>query len=163
MSRPRTPVRKRHRANAPLPKFWRPKLTPSGVLDCQVIHWDLVTRFASGTAELGDLIDWIETGYTYAEMLRLLLADGLQITPEAQATMAALLDSFDALLQRYLDTGRAIFTGPELQAARAAAQVMDEIAASDRHGIGLKAALWSCERMKAINATHQPAQREQQP
>lgn len=151
MSRRTTAVVRRSRAPQPLPKFWRPKLSASGVLDCSVIHWDLVSRFASGQANCNDLVDWIETGYTYSEMLRLLRADGLAITDEARATMDALLDSFDNLLRRYQATGRAAFNGPELQLARTAAELMDQLAACDRHSIALKAALWSCERVARLN------------
>ncbi len=35
---------------AELPKFWRTPLPAVKKLDCKLIHWDLVDRFANGTA-----------------------------------------------------------------------------------------------------------------
>ena len=35
---------------AELPKFWRAPLPAVKKLDCKLIHWDLVDRFANGTA-----------------------------------------------------------------------------------------------------------------
>ena len=85
-----------------LPKFFRPKLDRTQRLDCGVIHWDLVHRFSAGTATQGDLWDWIETGYTYTQMLRLLIEDGLQVTDEAVRAVAAQLDTYPAVIERCL-------------------------------------------------------------
>lgn len=133
-----------------LPKFWRPKLTPQVQLDAKLIHWDLIDRFTKGTATSDDLWDWIETGLTYSEIMRLLIEDGTEFTEESALAIASLLDSHASVIQRYVNTGRIGFDYAELLAARAAAEVMDQLIEMDRHGIAEKAARWSTEQMESI-------------
>lgn len=133
-----------------LPKFWRPKLAPERVQTCQIVHRDLVTRFTDGSATRDDLWDWIETGFTYSQMMRLLFEDGEQFTPEAEACLARQIDIYPAVCARYRSTGRAGLSGPELQIAKDAADVMDALIAMDRHGIAERAALWSTRQMEKL-------------
>lgn len=133
-----------------LPKFWRPKLTVQAQLDAKVIHWDLIDRFTRGTATAEDLWDWVETGLTYSEIMRLLIEDGTEFTEEAAMAIAEHLDSHASVIQRYVATGRVGFNYSEMLAARAAAHVMDQLIEMDRHGIAENAARWSTEQMKVI-------------
>lgn len=133
-----------------LPKFWRPKLTPQVQLDAKVIHWDLIDRFTKGAATADDLWDWIETGLTYSEIMRLLIEDGTEFTEESALAIASLLDNHASVIQRYMKTGRIGFDYAELLAARAAAEVMDQLIEMDRHGIAEKAAIWSTGQMQSI-------------
>lgn len=133
-----------------LPKFWRPKLTSRVQLDAKLIHWDLIDRFTKGAATADDLWDWIETGLTYSEIMRLLIEDGTEFTEESALAIASLLDSHASVIQRYVKTGRIGFDYAELLAARAAAEVMDQLIEMDRHGIAEKAACWSTEQMQSI-------------
>ena len=135
---------------AQLPKFWQPKLDTTQVLDAKVIHWDLVERFTSGTANVGDLWDWIETGFTLSQMMYLLAEDGVEFTYEAQAALAEQLGIYEDVIARYRTTGRVGFNGTQLQIARAAAHVMDGLIDMDRHGIAVKAARWSMDQMAKI-------------
>lgn len=135
---------------AELPKFWRAPLPAVKKLDCKLIHWDLVDRFANGTATKDDLWDWIETGLTYSQIMTLLAADGMTFTDEAQIAIAAQLDTYEAITARFVRTGRVGFTGPELLTARAAASVMDGLIDLDRHGIAERAAHWSVEVLGRI-------------
>jgi len=150
-------VSKSRHINAPrrqwtgqLPKFWQPKLVPSQCLDAKIIHWDLIDRFVSGTATPADLRDWIETGYTYSQIMRLQAEDGTGFTPEALAAMSEQLDIYASVIARFRMTGRVGFNGPELCVARAAAHVMDGLIDIDRHGIAVKAAHWSLAQMDRI-------------
>lgn len=136
--------------HAPLPKFWQPKLDSAQVLDCKLIHWDLIDRFTTGTANVGDLWSWIETGYTYSQFMRLLVEDGTEFTQEAMQALAEQLDSYPAVIARYRNTGRVGFNGEQLAIARAAAHIMDGLIAMDRHGIAVKAAQWSIDQMEKI-------------
>lgn len=135
---------------AQLPKFWQPKLDTSQVIDAKVIHWDLIDRFTSGTANVVDLWDWIETGFTLSQMMYLLTEDGVEFTYEAQAALAEQLGIYEDVIARYRTTGRVGFNGTQLQIARAAAHVMDGLIDMDRHGIAVKAARWSMDQMAKI-------------
>jgi len=136
-----------------LPKFWLPKLDAGQQLDAKLIHWDLVDRFTSGTATHVELWDWIETGFTYSQIMRLLHEDGTEFPHEALQALAEQLDSYPAVIARYRTTGRVGFNGAQLNIARAAAHVMDGLIDMDRHGIAQKAALWSIEQMAKIRGS----------
>ena len=133
-----------------MPKFWQPKLDESQQLDAKVIHWDLVERFTNGTASQTDLWDWIETGFTYSQFMRLLTQDGVEITDEAAQVLADQLNIYEAVIARFRSTGRVGFNGEQLNIARAAAHVMDALVEHDRHGIAVKAAQWSLEQMAKL-------------
>ena len=138
-----------------IPKFWRPKLEPENQILCKVIHWDLITAFTSGTATTKLLWDWIETGFTYTQMMRLLIADGTDFTDDAIRAMNDQIDSYDGVIARHRSTGRAGFNAQELAIARAAAIVMDSLVEMDRHGIADAAARWSLEQMRSLRTTGQ--------
>ena len=133
-----------------LPKFWRPKITPTQRLNCKLAHWDLVERLATGQASADDCWDWMETGFTYSQMFRLLHEDGVEFTPEAEMAIAAQLDIYPAVCARYRRTRRVGLTGPELQIARDAAGVFDGLMDLDRHGIAVAAVEWSNQQMATI-------------
>ena len=119
-------------------------------MDCRLVHWDLIDRFTSGTADSADLWDWMETGFTYRKFMDLLAADGTEFTPEALLAVAEQLGTYEAIAHRFARTGRASFNGPELQIAAAAAAVFDELVQLDRHGFSRTAALWSIQQMSAL-------------
>lgn len=141
----------------PLPKFWRPKVAPSAQLTCQIIHWDLVTHFTNGTATAVELWDWIETGFTYTQMMRLLILDGVVFSEADQLALNAQIESYDAVIARFNKTGRIGFNGEELAIARAAASVMDHLITQDRHGIADRAGRWSLEQMRSLRSTGKSA------
>ncbi len=146
------PHRARAHAAPELPKFWQPKLSEKQKLDCQLVHWDLITRFTSCAADGADLWDWMETGFTYRKFMDLLTEDGVEFTPEASAAIAPQLAIYEDVAHRFAHTGRARFSGPELQIAEAAATVFDELVQLDRHGFARTAALWSIQQMAALLA-----------
>lgn len=137
--------------HAPLPKFWRPKLTDGQKLECKLLHWDLIDRFTAGAADKGDLWDWMETGFTYRKLMDLLRKDGTEFTPEAEAAIDEQLAIYEAVAARYARTGRAGFSAAELLTARAAASVFDSLVELDRNGLAQAAAHWSIEQMAAIS------------
>ena len=130
-----------------LPKFWRPKLSQSVRTTAQIVHWDLITRFTDGSAQVDDLWDWIETGFTYSQMARMLVEDGTEFSPEAMTAVAEQLEIYSAVIERFRRTGRVGFDAEQLRIARAAACVMDALIDMDRHGIAERAARWSVEQM----------------
>lgn len=133
-----------------MPKFWIPKVDASQALDAKVIHWDLVTRFTDGSATVVDLWDWLETGMTYSQTMRILTADGLEFTDDAQVAITEQLGIYEAVIERWKTTGRVGFTGPQLAIARAAAQVFDALIELDRNGAAVRAAVWSTEQLAKI-------------
>lgn len=135
-----------------LPKFWRPKLAPDQCLDAKIIHWDLISRFTDGSANDGDLWDWIETGYTYKMMMILYSQDGIAFTPEAVAAIDEQIDIYGSVISRYRKTHRVAFSGVELCIARAAANIMDSLLGIDRHGIAAKAGQWAVVQLGRIRA-----------
>ena len=137
-----------------LPKFWRPSVTASQQLDCKPIHWDLIARFTDGSATPEDLWDWMETGYTYSQIMRLLAESGVEFTGEAMAAIGDQMDIYAPIVERWKRTGRVGFSGPELCVAKAAAHVMDALIELDRFGIAEQAAIWSAEQMARIRVLH---------
>lgn len=148
----RTAAQAKRQYQGQLPKFWQPKITASQQLDAKVIHWDLVTRFTSGTATRDDMWDWMETGFTYSQIMTLLAADGTEFTPEAIGAIDDQLQSYGSVIARWKATGRVGFNGQELNIARAAAHVMDSLIDMDRHGIAERAAHWSTAQMERLRS-----------
>lgn len=134
-----------------LPKFWRPKLKPAVQTTAQIAHWDLVHDFTHGRATRTTLLEWIATGFTYSQMMRLLADEGEQFTPEAVRAITDQLESYAGVKARYEATGRAGFNATELNTARAAAHVMDQLITMDKHGIALRAVVWSNAQMAQIS------------
>lgn len=139
-----------------LPKFWQPKLDADQVMDCKVLHWDLIGRITTGPASQQDLLDWMATGFTYSELMRLLEADGTEFTEEAKAAIAEQLETYTAVLERFRTTGRVGFNSEQLLAARAAAEVMDQLIEMDRFGFAVLAAEWSNAQMARLQLNKEP-------
>lgn len=134
----------------PLPKFWRPKLARESRDLCRTIHWDLIDRFTTGTADREALWDWMETGLTYHQFMRYLEMDGTAFTLEAMEAVTEQLAIYESVAERFARLGRVGFSAPELLVARAAAMVFDSLLDLDRHGLFEKAAIWSTEQMRKV-------------
>jgi len=141
-----------------IPKWFQPKVPPTLQSTCQIIHWDNITAISHGQADEALMWDWVECGLTYGEMMRLLVLESVEFTPEAQAAIAEQLECWPAVVRRFRATGRVGFTGTELNIARAAANVMDALIGMDRHGIAWAARVWSNAQMERIKAAEQPNQ-----
>jgi hypothetical protein len=150
MRQSRRELTRTRRDIAKMPKFWIPSLDSTQTLDAKVIHWDLISRFTDGTAHAGDLWAWIETGLTYSQVMRFLAEDGMEFTYEAQLAIAEQLGIYDDVIARYKSTGRIGFNGPQLNIARAAANVFDSLVELDRNGAAVRAATWSTEQMAKL-------------
>ena len=133
-----------------LPKFWQPKIDERQQFDCKMTHWNLFDLIRLGQADSATLWDWIETGFTYSQFMRLMSGDGVEFTDEAAQALADQLNSYDDVVARYRNTGRVGFNGQQINIARAACYVMDGLIEMDRHGIAVKAARWSLEQMAKI-------------
>lgn len=139
-----------HAKRATLPKWFRPKLDADQIVSCKVAHWDLLGRFTSGQATEHDLWDFIHTGLTHSELMRLLEEDGTPFTEEAKAAITEHLETFPGILDRYRTRGRIGFDSTQLLAARAAAEVMDQLIEMDRFGFAVRATEWAMEKTNAM-------------
>lgn len=135
---------------APLPKFWRPRLSAAQKLACRTIHWDLLTRFTDGSADRDVLWEWMETGLTYHQFMRYLEQDGTAFTVEAMEAVVEQLAIYEHVAARFARTGRVGFNAQELLVARAAAMVFDSLLDLDRNGYAEQAARWSAETMAKV-------------
>lgn len=135
-----------------LPKWWQAKLKPETQTTLRILHWDLLTSIANGSATEQTMWEWIGCALTFDRMAQLLAADGVPLTPEARAVLAEQLQIVPTLRSRHQATGRVVFTGPELLAARAAAHVVDDLLELDRHGASTRAADWSEQQLAAMRA-----------
>lgn len=151
----RTAAQAKRQYRGELPKFWQPKIDEQQQFDCKMTHWNLFDCILIGTATSSVLWDWVETGFTYGQFMRLLAADGVEFTDEAAQAIADQINIYDAVIDRYRKTGRVGFNGEQINIARAAAQVMDGLIELDRHGIAIKAARWSMEQMAKIRRDFQ--------
>lgn len=133
-----------------LPKFWQPKVAPSVTTVVQIYHWDYIDKFARGTADATLMWEWIEAGLTYSEMMRLLMADGIEFTEAAKSAIVNQLGIQPNVRARFIQTGRVGFSGSELAIARVAASVMDQLIAMDRHGIAWAARQWSNAQLRKL-------------
>lgn len=133
-----------------LPKFWKPKIDARQQFDCKMTHWNLFDCILIGSATSAVLWDWIETGFTYSQFMRLMSDDGVEFTDEAVQTLADQLNIYNDVIARYRNTGRVGFNGQQINIARAACYVMDSLIEMDRHGIAVQAAMWSVEQMRKI-------------
>lgn len=139
-----------HAKRAEPSKFWQPAITAAKVSSCKLAHWDAFGRLTRPQATQIDLMDWVEAGLTYTELMRLLEADGTEFTPEAKAAISENNDAAVGVLDRFRTTGRIGFNSAQLLAARAAAEVMDQLIEMDRFGFAVRAALWSNAQMARL-------------
>jgi hypothetical protein len=142
--------------HAPLPKFWRQNITPDRITSAKIIHWDLIDRFTSGTADVQDFWDFAETGLTYSQMMQMLAESGTEFTPEAQQALADQLLTYEGIYARFQRTGRVGFSGTELLTAKAAANVMDALIEMDRFGIAERAGRWAVDAVLKLRAQSAP-------
>ena len=138
-----------------VPKFWQPKVAPSVQNTSQIYHWQNLTAITRGEADELLLWDWVESGLTYSEMMRLLEVDGTDFTGEAKAAIAEQIEIQPAIVARFRRTGKIGFSGTELNIAKAAAHVMDSLITMDRHGIAWAAREWSNAQMVTLKAAAQ--------
>lgn len=143
-----------------MPKWWLPKMEASQKLDTKIIHSDNLTPMTNGTATLEDLMDWMESAYTYTEVIRILRAEDMVLTDEQVAPIAAQMAIHDQIMTRYEKTGRIGFSGLEYSIARAAAELMDNLSELEFNGSHARAVIASEPKKAAIRARMKRAQAE---
>lgn len=142
--------------NITVPKWFRVKLAPAEQVRCKFAHINLIERFTNGSATKQDMLDWICNALTYARMVQLLADDGQELSACDQQVFAEQVLVIDALVDRYRLHGRVGFSGPELEIARTAAGLMDQVIELDRHGIAAAAGAWAVAQMQRIQLGPKP-------
>lgn len=133
-----------------LPKFWEPKTPETDKLTCKIAHHHNVEEIRKGGAGVDILLEWAESIFTYSEMMKLYVADGIDISEEAGQLMADQLLSCAEVADRYNRTGKVGFNAEQLNIAKATAFLMDDLIALDRHGIAVQALINSSTHMAAL-------------
>ncbi len=129
-----------HAKRDSIPKFWLRPLTSDQMTRCKLAHWTTIDQFTSGRATETELWDLVYNGFMYAELMRLLKADGTPFTEEAVDAIREHVETFGGMIERFKATGRVGFNSTQLLAARAAAEVMDQLIEMDRFGFAVRAA-----------------------
>lgn len=144
-------MRKRchRRPVAPLPpRGLRPKLTDDQRQDLGLAHIVNLDTLARGEADEGTLWEWVGGTLTWSRVAEL-----LQVGVDE---MKAQLELVTTVVERYGRTGRAVFTGPEYQLAKAGVGFMDDLAAIVDRATAIAAADWSEARCQAWAEGHSP-------
>lgn len=146
-----------HAKRDSIPKFWLRPLTSDQMTRCKLAHWTTIDQFTSGRATETELWDLVSNGFMYAELMRLLKADGTPFTDEAQDAIREHMETFSGVIERFKATGRVGFNSAQLLAARAACEVMDQLIEMDRFGFAVRAAEHSNQAVNSIRQPKEPA------
>lgn len=107
------------------PHGLRPRFGPDELRALSLTHIACIDSIARGQANEFNLSKWILAVYTWARV-----AETIGAGVEEMRTQ---LELVDAVSQRFLSAGRAVFTGSEYQLAKAGLGYMDDLAEiSDR-------------------------------
>lgn len=130
------------------PRGLRPKLDPSQVRDLGLAHMVNLDTLAHGEADEDTLWQWVGGTLTWSRVAELLQLGEAEMT-EQLALVAT-------VVERYGRTGRAVFTGPEYQLAKAGTVYMDELAATVDKPTAVAAATWAEHRCNQMADQAQP-------
>jgi hypothetical protein len=117
------------------PRGLRPKLTVDQLCDLGLAHHVNLDTLAKGEADEDTLWQWVGGCLTWSRVAELLKV--------GEAEMRDQLELVAAVVERYGRTGRAVFTGPEYQLAKAGVGYMDDLAAIVDRPTAIAAANWS--------------------
>ena len=126
------------------PRGLRPKFSRSQLSSLSLSHAVDVADIAAGRATVAIMWQWAGAALMWSRIAQQLGA--------GQAEMTAQLDTVDAVVQRYLRTGRIGFSGPELQTAQLANGWMDDLAELVDLHTADAACAWSTELLNRIAA-----------
>ena len=125
---------------ARMPRAFRPKLKPDQVRDLGLCHVQNLDAIATGAAEPSIIWDYVGGVLTWWRVSRLLQLG----MPE----MDLQLEVATRLVERFGRTGRVLFVGVDLQAARTGVMVMDMLAEIVDRATAIAAADWRSEERR---------------
>lgn len=124
------------------PRGLRPKFSQDQLRTLSLAHIEFIDAMARGQANEVDLSMWITAVYTWAKVAETIGA-GLD-------EMRAQLELVDAVSQRFHRSGRAVFTGPEYQLAKAGLGHMDDLAEISDRAIADAANSWAKQYLASM-------------
>jgi DNA-binding transcriptional regulator YiaG len=130
------------------PKGLRVMLKPETCRALAIAHHNHVDMVTRGTATVETLWEMAGAALGWCRV-----AEKLGM---GQPEMAADLAVVKALLKRWEATRRVVYTGPELQQARAGLEVVDQLALLVDWHTACECVDWAEDRVNAIRASHQP-------
>lgn len=129
----------------PALRCFAPKLSASQRRDLGICHLENLDAIAKGEACPDVLWHWVGGTLTWCSV-----AVSLERGLDEMQQQAHLVD---AVVERFKQTGRIVFTGPEYQAAKHGVDLMDELARIVDRPTAVAAAEWSEEQLQHIVAT----------
>lgn len=126
------------------PRGLRPMLLPSTQRTLEIYHLQNLDALARGQATHDVLWEWAGGVLTWARVAEV-LGVGL---PE----MHEQLELATAVLERFRDTGRIGFTGPQYQLAKTGVMVMDQLACQVDQAAAEAAAAWSQQQVDRVTS-----------
>lgn len=124
------------------PRGLRPKFRPDQLRTLSLTHIACIDAIARGQANEFNLSKWILAVYTWARVAETIGAGVEQ--------MRAQLELVDTVSQLFLSAGRAVFTGPEYQLAKAGLGYMDDLAEISDRSISDAANQWVKRYMASL-------------
>lgn len=124
------------------PRGLRPRLQADQRLDLGLVHLQTLDAIATGAADIDHLWGYAGAVFTWSRVAQLL--------DEGMPEMAPQLAVATALLDRWRNTRRVVFTGPEYQIARHGVDVMDVLAHRTDRATAVAAADWSEARLQRL-------------
>ncbi len=119
---------------ARMPRAFRPKLSADQLRDLGLCHFANLDSIARGEAEEQTLWDWVGAVLTWSKAAELL--------ERGTDEMGLQLDLATRMVNRYRDSGRILFSGPDYQLAKVGAEVMDALAEAVDRPTAVAAADW---------------------
>jgi hypothetical protein len=131
------------------PRGLRPRLSHDQLRDLGLAHIVNLDTLANGQADEDTLWQWVGGCLTWSRVATL-LGTGC----DEMAEQLALVTS---VVERYGRTGRAMFTGPEYQLAKAGVGYMGDLAALVDRTTAIQAAEWSERRCQQMQGDAAPS------
>ncbi len=131
------------------PRGLRPLLTASQVRELGLVHisnLDLIAKGAATAQVLLGVMGGVLTWHRVAQEIG-----------RGEAEMVQQLELFAAVFDRYQQTGRVIFTGPEYQLAKRGVETQDALAELVDQHTAVAAAAWSEAQVNSLNTSRRAA------
>lgn len=129
---------------ARMPRAFRPKLDASQRRDLGLCHISNLDSIARGEAVEQNLWDWAGAVLTWSKAAEL-FGSGIEEMAQQRELVARLVN-------RYRETGRILFSGPDYQLAKEGVEIMDALADAIDRPTAVRAADWGETTLNAMSS-----------